>query len=443
MVQNSKAHRRNVLFTRLAPAMALMALCVIAASLVLGRQTDHALENYHSTRRSLYVYDAGVCDSSLQTNYPLVATALLSWGIFYMFWGLAMVCDDYFVTSLEDICEDLNLSTDVAGATFMAAGSSAPELFTSLMGVFAVKNDVGIGTIVGSAVFNLCCIIGGTALFMPRVLTIDWKPITRDTIFYGFAIVGMIYVLADGMVELVEAVVLVFLYFLYVVVMFFNPKIMEAITVCVGENPAEKLEDEEPEPEDDDDESSWQAQALARPLGILLEYTIPDCKKEGMKKWHMVTFFMSIIWIGILSYFMVDWASSVGCLWGIHPAVMGVTILAAGTSVPDAIGSLLVAQKGFGDMAVSNAIGSNVFDILLGLGLPWMLSCLIFGTGVPVDAKGLLPMSIILFSTLGAVYLVMLLGGFRLTKTVGFIFFSFYFVFVAYNLSTAFGLVPF
>ena len=70
---------------------------------------------------------------------------------------------------------------------------------------------------------------------------------------------------------------------------------------------------------------------------------------------------------------MVTWASKLGCIWNIHPAIMGVTVLAAGTSVPDAIGSLLVARDGQGDMAVSNAIGSNVFDILLGLGLPWML----------------------------------------------------------------------
>ena len=122
------------------------------------------------SRRKLYEYEAGVCDSFLVTNYRTLAMALLMWGIFYMFWGLAIVCDDYFVSSLEDISEALNLSSDVAGATFMAAGSSAPELFTSLMGVFAVKNDVGIGTIVGSAVFNLCCIIGGTALFTPQTL---------------------------------------------------------------------------------------------------------------------------------------------------------------------------------------------------------------------------------------------------------------------------------
>ena len=62
--------------------------------------------------------------------------------------ALAIVCDDFFVPSLELISEKLQLSEDVAGATFMAAGSSAPELFTSVAGV-AVETDVGVGTIVG------------------------------------------------------------------------------------------------------------------------------------------------------------------------------------------------------------------------------------------------------------------------------------------------------
>ena len=133
-------------------------------------------------------------DTYVYTNYKYAVIALLCWAIYYMFWGLAIVCDDYFVASLEEICDALGLSADVAGATFMAAGSSAPELFTSLMGVFAVKSDVGVGTIVGSAVFNLCCIIGGTAVFTPGVPKIDWKPITRDTIFYAISIAAMIYV---------------------------------------------------------------------------------------------------------------------------------------------------------------------------------------------------------------------------------------------------------
>jgi len=389
-----------------------------------------------------------VCDSYLTTHYTYLAVALLAWGIFYMFWGLAIVCDDYFVTSLEDISEALSLSPDVAGATFMAAGSSAPELFTSLMGVFAVKNDVGIGTIVGSAVFNLCCIIGGTALFTPFTLVIDWKPITRDSTFYAISIAAMIFVLHDGTITLIEAVMLVCFYCLYVTFMYFNPQFMAWLSRLAGENPGQKLEDEdekkeeEKEEEDEEDEAPI-AKAIAKPLEIILLATIPDCSKPHNKSRYLLTFMMSIVWIGVLSYFMVTWASKLGCLWHVHPAIMGVTVLAAGTSVPDAIGSLLVARDGQGDMAVSNAIGSNVFDILLGLGLPWSLSCIFYGTSVPVDAQNLEPMSIILFSTLAAVYLVTVASGFRLTKLVGSIFFSFYFVFVAYNLMHEFGYISF
>ena len=76
--------------------------------------------------------------------------------------------------SLEEISDRLNLTEDVAGATFMAAGSSAPELFTSLSGVF-VKSDVGIGTIVGSAIFNLLIIIALSAALAGKVD--DWLKI--------------------------------------------------------------------------------------------------------------------------------------------------------------------------------------------------------------------------------------------------------------------------
>lgn len=464
------------MLTRVAPMLTfVLAVCAVlsaAASLFSG---ESAPVESARARRSLYEYEPGVCDSYLTTNYTYLAVALLAWGIFYMFWGLAIVCDDYFVTSLEDISEALNLSPDVAGATFMAAGSSAPELFTSLMGIFAVKNDVGIGTIVGSAVFNLCCIIGGTALFTPMTLAIDWKPITRDSFFYAISIAAMIFVLYDGQVTSPEAIMLILFYMLYVVFMYYNPQFMAWLSALAGENVGERLGDDDDEKKDDDDDDDEDveapiAKAIARPLEILLVATIPDCSKPQNKNRFLLTFSMSIFWIGVLSYFMVLWASKLGCLWHVHPAIMGVTVLAAGTrysildilpffalhshaalttffpyacSVPDAIGSLLVARDGQGDMAVSNAIGSNVFDILLGLGLPWTLSCIVFGQNVAVDAQNIEPMSIILFSTLAAVYLVTLLSGFKLTKTVGAIFFAVYFLFVAYNLAHEFDYINF
>merc|ERR1719407_366801 len=112
-----------------------------------------------------------------------------------------------------------------------------------------------------------------------------------------------------------------------------------------------------------------------------------------------------------LSYVMVDCAVRMGKILKIKEFIMGLLVLSAGTSIPDTLSSIAVAKQGEGDMAVSNAIGSNVFDILLGLGLPWSLSCVVYGTTVPVDAANLEPMSIILFTPLAAVYGVTVFSG--------------------------------
>ena len=97
-----------------------------------------------------------------------------------MFGALALVCDDYFVPSLEQITNKLHMGSDVAGATFMAAGSSAPELFTSIIGVFITKSDIGLGTIVGSAVFNILFIVAMCGLFAGTVLRLTPWPLLRD-----------------------------------------------------------------------------------------------------------------------------------------------------------------------------------------------------------------------------------------------------------------------
>ncbi|GAA6098855.1 sodium/potassium/calcium exchanger 4 [Tachysurus ichikawai] len=77
-----------------------------------------------------------------------------------MFLALAIVCDNYLVTSLKKICKTCNLSEDVAGATLMAAGTSAPEIFVSIISVFLIHGDIGVKTIVGAALYNILFITG-------------------------------------------------------------------------------------------------------------------------------------------------------------------------------------------------------------------------------------------------------------------------------------------
>ena len=84
------------------------------------------------------------------------------------------------------------------------------------------------------------------------------------------------------------------------------------------------------------------------------------------KKFFYITFIGSILWIAVYSYLMVWWATVTGKCFNIPDVVMGLTFLAAGTSVPDLITSVLVAKQGKGDMAVSSSVGSNIFDVTVG-----------------------------------------------------------------------------
>lgn len=146
-------------------------------------------------------------------------------GMIYMFVALAIVCDEFFVPALEVITVKLEISDDVAGATFMAAGGSAPELFTSLIGVFISHSNVGIGTIVGSAVFNILFVIGMCAIFSREMLHLTWWPLFRDVTFYILDLIMLIIFFLDNVILWWESILLVLGYMSYVSFMKFNSQI--------------------------------------------------------------------------------------------------------------------------------------------------------------------------------------------------------------------------
>ena len=130
---------------------------------------------------------------------------------------------------------------------------------------------------------------------------------------------------------------------------------------------------------------------------------------------------------------MAEAAASVGCMLDIPEVVMGTLVLAAGTSVPDALSSIGVARGGAGDMAVANAVGSNVFDIWLGLGLPWSVFLPSRGGYEAVSTKQLWPSILILAGVLGAYYISIALNGFKLVKYHGYFYLFVYGLFVIYS----------
>ena len=143
----------------------------------------------------------------------------------YLIFALGAICDDFFVPVLEKICDTLHMSNDVAGATFMAAGTSAPELFTNIMGTFVTKSDLGIGTIVGSAVFNIFGVISVCGLFSGQRIPLDWYAVSRDCFVYGLTVIVLFVVLVDEKVQWWEAMIMVICYSGYIILMALNVRI--------------------------------------------------------------------------------------------------------------------------------------------------------------------------------------------------------------------------
>uniref|UniRef100_H2LJE9 Solute carrier family 24 member 2 n=1 Tax=Oryzias latipes TaxID=8090 RepID=H2LJE9_ORYLA len=484
------------------------------------------------------------------------AVVLHMFGMIYMFIALAIVCDEFFVPALTVITEKLNISDDVAGATFMAAGGSAPELFTSIIGVFISHSNVGIGTIVGSAVFNILFVIGMCAIFSKEILNLTWWPLFRDVSFYILDLIMLIIFFLDNIILVWESVTLLSAYAAYVIFMKFNSKMEGFVKSCMHRNQVVEVEvqpkvkdnltdtltlpfqarprlqrggssaslhnslmrnsifqlmihtldplsegkfrekasilhkiakkkcqvedsekangvssragkmtskistskDRVTQPlrtectdenwsyvnaEDEEEEDqplslSWPESnrkrftyLLIMPIVLPLWITLPDVRKTSSKKFFPVTFLGSITWIAVFSYLMVWWAHQVGETIGITEEIMGLTILAAGTSIPDLITSVIVARKGLGDMAVSSSVGSNIFDITVGLPFPWLFWSFFNGLKpVQVSSNGLFCAIVLLFLMLLFVIISIAACKWRMSKLLGFIMFMLYFVFL-------------
>eukprot|EP01062_Namystynia_karyoxenos_P002040 TRINITY_DN10708_c0_g2_i3.p1 TRINITY_DN10708_c0_g2~~TRINITY_DN10708_c0_g2_i3.p1 ORF type:complete len:424 (+),score=180.75 TRINITY_DN10708_c0_g2_i3:902-2173(+) len=408
------------------------------------------------------------------------AVVLCIVGIFYMFAALAFVCDDFFVPALEVVTDVLSLSDDVAGATFMAAGGSAPELFTSIMGVFVAESNVGFGTIVGSAVFNILFVIGicavATRSLDPLGLPLTWWPLFRDSVFYTVDLALLSAFFEDKQIEWYESLVLLCMYFLYVGFMAINARAQAFAWEVTGglkwaelsreltkqleanrdeielarkqEEKEEARKNGEGGEEEEEDDGPWEPKFPSEgtamdkakfivffPIQFALWLTVPNCAVEEKKKYFALAFFLSICWIAFFAYFMVWWADITGDVLGIPPEVMGYTVLAAGTSVPDLITSVLVARLGRGDMAVSSSIGSNIFDITFGLPLPWLISSIVHeGEAVSVESKSLGMSIIMLFAMLFATIASIAFFGWRLNVALGAVCMVLYWVFLAMSL---------
>ena len=266
-----------------------------------------------------------------------------------------------FATTSSNLGDYLKLPRDVKGATFDAVSSSLPELLVALYSVIFFKQfDVGIGTIAGSALFNLLVIPGICVFVAPVAFKVSQKVISRDALFYLISTFALIILLRYfHFWGLLIALLLLGLYGIY----------LREIVIHTKKH-KEKL------PE-------------TIPSKILLSKEIP-------------IFLALLIVIGIFTFFLTDAAINLSEILGIPAIIVAFTVIAAATSVPDAIISITNAKKGDIDDATSNVFGSNVFDILIGLGLPLLIYTTIKG---PVEI--IFTNMEIIFGLLGATIVIL------------------------------------
>ena len=160
----------------------------------------------------------------------------------YIFCALTVVCDDYFVASLNRITKCLKLKPDVAGATFMAVGSSAPTLFISIISTFFTEGDIGLGTIVGSTIFNTLFIIALCGIGAGLTMHLNWYPLFRDSTMYILSVLVLMVALYDRKIYWYESVAFFVVYACYIIVMYFNASLEEWAQKMKGKIMKEKEE---------------------------------------------------------------------------------------------------------------------------------------------------------------------------------------------------------
>lgn len=269
-----------------------------------------------------------------------------------------------------------NLTDGVRGATINAIGSSMPELFTTLFFLFVLKDKDGfaggIGTTAGSAIFNGMIIPAVVILVvvmrgLTRHVEVSRKVLLRDGISLLIAELVLIVLLGGTTLNWWHGVILMGVYGIYSVYLLRSMK---------GKDSSEEAEEEADEEEEDEDEEK-SGSFLKNAITLNLEPLVVKGEINSRSAWTLLILAMLVI--GSACLLLVKSCEWLGDSLNIPIYFIAVILASAATSVPDTILSMKDAQKGNYDDAVSNALGSNIFDVCFALGFPLFLFTIIYG----------------------------------------------------------------
>ena len=306
--------------------------------------------------------------------------------VLFLIIGMALLTKgaDFFVDGSSRVAKALKIPSLIIGLTLVSIGTSLPELSVSLTSSLNGLNDMSFGNVVGSNIFNVLVVIGASALFTPMIVSKSVYKYDIPVLIGIYAIVLLFgFVISPLAFVLWESIVIFSLFIAYLVFLVIRTKKGEDQIV-------EEVKEEKP-----------------RKMWVNIVYIVLGCA--------------AIIFGGD---FVVDTASYLAGKLGMSELLISLTIVAVGTSLPELVTSMVAAKKGENDIAVGNAIGSCIFNMLLILGLSSTLS------PIKIQAISIVDNLVMAFSVILIVFFA--LKARKITRTHGIIMVGIYAIYLTY-----------
>ena len=300
---------------------------------------------------------------------------------------------DFFVEASSNLAYIFGVSTLIVGLTIVSLGTSAPELAVSVSAAIKGSNEIAISNVIGSNIFNLLCVLGACALFFPVP---EDKEITRRDLPTSIILTGILAVFLITQIIMhashldfafdknvanlgrIIGIIFVAIFALYISVVIKNSK---------------------------QNEDKKQEEAVLRKD----KYAIFKC---------IATIIVSVGMIAFGGWLVVLEAKNIARLFGMSETLIGLTIVAVGTSLPELVTSMVAAKKKETSLAIGNVVGSNIFNLLLILGLSTTIN--------PINVNGAAFVDLIILFLITSLIYFIIKKKHKLTKVHGIFFILIY-----------------
>ncbi len=312
--------------------------------------------------------------------------------------GLLLLAANYLVDASVAIAQRAKISNFIIGLTIVGIGTSAPELFVSISSALTNSGDIAMGNVIGSNVANIFLILGVAAMIFP--FPIERLQRRRDIPFLIFATILLSLIANDSMIPGLRENELIRLDGIVLLLMFVG--YMCWVVIQKGKDPKRALE------EADEEASS---------------------SLTGKNPWLLWA--IAIASLALLIYggnLFLDSAKNLARAWGITEAVISITIVAVGTSLPELVTAIIAASKKNPQLALGNVIGSNLFNLMFILGTASTIKPLVMVEICPWDYIVMIVATFMLYMV------VLTFKRDKFDRIEGFIFFAAYVAYTVYLL---------